>query len=95
MPCLLALLALGAPRLVIVLVVLGSDWLGSAYQTRLWPFLGFLFLPLTTLAYAWTVHHGGGPPSGTGWIPVGVALLVDLGLVRLSRRGGGRARERR
>lgn len=95
MPCLLALLALGAPRLVIVLVVLASDWLGSAYQTRLWPFLGFLLLPLTTLAYAWTVHHGGGPPAGAGWVPVGLAALFDLGLVRLSRRGKERAHDER
>jgi hypothetical protein len=37
----------------IILVVIFSDYIGRAYQTALWPFIGFLIMPLTTLAYAW------------------------------------------
>jgi hypothetical protein len=52
MPCLVTLIALFAPRLAIVLLVVFGDWLGTAFETRIVPFLGFVFLPLTTLAYA-------------------------------------------
>ena len=45
------------PRLVIVLVVIFSDYIGRAYEGFLWPFLGFLFMPVTTLAYAWAVYR--------------------------------------
>src|SRR5678816_3171504 len=40
MPCLLGCLALLFPRVVIVLVVIFSDYIGQAYQTILWPLLG-------------------------------------------------------
>lgn len=85
MQCLLALVALAAPRLVIVLVVVFSDWLGSAYETRIWPFLGFLFMPVTTLAYAWSIHAYGGV-DGAGLVAVIVAVLLDFGLIGSSRR---------
>ena len=58
-PILLGCLALGAPRLVLFLVWLLSDYLGRAYASNFWPFLGFLFLPLTTLAYAWAKNSSG------------------------------------
>lgn len=91
MPCLVALLALSAPRLTIVLLVIFSDWIGGAYQTVFWPFLGFLFLPYTTLAYALAIHQAGSVTGG--WLMlVVIAVVVDLG----STGGGGRsARSRR
>jgi hypothetical protein len=89
-PCLLGCLAISAPRIVILLVWLASDYF-SVYQTRIWPFLGFLFLPLTTLAYAFAMRYG-----DMQWTPIGVAalvtaVLVDLGLFKSSsrRRGNG------
>ncbi len=88
MPCCLALIALAAPRLAIVLLVLFSDYLGTAFQSWLVPFLGFLFLPLTTLAYAWAVHSSGSV-EGIGLALVVLAALIDLGVV------GGSARSRR
>lgn len=81
MGCLLAFLALFMPRVVLVLIFLFSNYLGQAYQTLLWPLLGFLFMPLTTLAYAWAWHFGGGNVSGLGLFIVILAVLVDLGLL--------------
>ena len=52
MPCFVGCLALAMPRLTILLVVLLSDYIGRAYESLLWPILGFFFMPLTTLAYA-------------------------------------------
>jgi hypothetical protein len=91
MPCLLGCLALFVPRLVIVLVWIFSDFLGRAYETRLWPFLGFFFLPLTTLTYAFIINAGG---SVSGWYLAlfVLAVLSDLGLIGDS---GKRARAAR
>jgi hypothetical protein len=89
MPCILGCIALVAPRLTIVLVVVFSDYIGRAYETTLWPFVGFLFMPLTTLAYAWAINSHGSV-SGIYLVVVVVAALMDLGTV-----GGGGARARR
>ena len=88
MPCCLALIALVAPRLAIFLVFLFSDYLGTAYETWIVPFLGFLFLPLTTLAYAWAINTRGSV-QGFALVVVIVAVLIDLGIV------GGSAHRRR
>lgn len=90
MGCLLAVLALFMPRLVIVLVFLFSNWLGAAYQTTIWPVLGFFFMPLTTLAYAAAWHMGGGSVSGLGIVIIVIAVLIDLGLMG----GSATARQR-
>ena len=85
MPCLLGCLAISAPRLVILVVWLASDYF-AVYRTPIWPVLGFLFLPLTTLAYAFAMHYG-----DMQWTPIGVAalvtaVLVDLGLFKTTSR---------
>jgi len=89
--CLLAILSLFTPRLVLVLVWLfGGNYLPAAYTTWIWPVLGFIFMPLTTLAYAFAWHQSGGAING-GWIVlVVVAVLIDLGLL-----GGGAKSARR
>lgn len=79
MPCLIALLALIAPRLTIIGVFIFSDYLGRAYETWIWPLLGFFFLPLTTLAYAWAVNAGG--VEGFRLAVIVLAVLLDLGFV--------------
>ena len=91
MPCLVGCLALSAPRIALFLVWLFSDYVGEAYRTNLVPFLGFVFLPLTTLAYAFAWHQGGGTVGGVGIVIVVVAALIDLGLVG----SGERARRRK
>jgi hypothetical protein len=83
MPCLVALLALVFPRVAIILVVIFSDYIGTAYQTVIWPLLGFFFMPLTTLAYAWAIHSHGSV-EGIHLVVVIVAVLIDLGIL-----GGG------
>lgn len=91
MPCLLAILALLTPRIVIILMLIFSNYLESAYQTLLWPLLGFLFLPLTTLAYAFGYHQTGGSPTGIYIALIVIAVLIDLG----SFGSGGAATTRR
>jgi hypothetical protein len=81
MPCLIGCLALSMPRLALFLVWAFSDYLRDPYQTFLWPLLGFFFMPLTTLAYAWAWHYGDGSVNGLGLVVVVLAVLSDLGLL--------------
>ena len=75
--------------MAIVLVVIFSDYIGRAYETMLWPLVGFIFMPLTTLAYAWAINSHGSV-AGIHLVVVVVAVLMDLGVV-----GGGAASRRR
>jgi hypothetical protein len=88
MPLLIGCLALAAPRFAIVLVVFFSDYIGRAYESAFWPFIGFLVMPLTTLAYAWAINSRGSV-AGVHLAVVVIAVLMDLGLV------GGSASKRR
>ncbi len=85
MPCLAALLALAAPRVVIVLLVIFTDYIGRAFDSVLWPLLGFFLLPTTTLAWAWATNTRG-EVGGVHAIIVILAVLLDLGVI-----GGGRS----
>ena len=80
MPCLLLLLTLAFPRVAIVLLYLFSTFLERAYNSLLIIILGFLFLPVTTIVYAWVVnsHH---PVQGLYLVAVIVSVLIDLGLL--------------
>lgn len=85
MPCLIGCLWLSLPRLVLLLTWLFTDAIANAYETKVWPFLGFFFLPVTTLAYAF-VHTKGRELDGAGWIVLILAVLVDFGVLGFGRR---------
>lgn len=68
------------PRVAIVLVLIFSDFLQRAYEGLFWPVLGFIFMPLTVLAYAWAVNSNEGSVSGIYLVGVVVAAIMDLGL---------------
>ena len=82
MPCLLVIAILAAPRVVLVLMFLFSQYLERAYHGLLVPLLGFIFLPITTIVYAWIVNSGGlanGGISGINLILIVIAVVIDLG----------------
>ena len=83
MCCILVLLALVGPRVVLVLLWLLTNYLSRAFDTFLWPLLGFLFLPWTTIAYAIAQNEFGGL-NGLGIIVLALGFLVDIGAI-----GGG------
>ncbi len=78
MPCFAVLLALAAPRLLILVLWFLTSWFQGMFALILWPILGFLFLPATLLWYSTVQHWFGG--EWTLWPIVGViiALLIDL-----------------
>ena len=87
--CVLLLLAIIGPRFVIVMLALFSNYLQTAYTGLLIPLLGFLFMPFTTLAYAWAINSTG-EVWGLQLVVVVIAVLLDLGVI-----GGGADRRRR
>jgi len=90
MPCLIILLALAFPRILLLLLFFFTHYLSTAYQSVLVPVLGFLFLPVTTLAYAWhTNSHM--PMEGYNLGLLVLAVIIDVG----SWGGGTLARRSR
>ena len=78
MCCVLTLLVIGGPRVVLVLMFLFSGYLERAYHGLLIPLLGFIFLPLTTIVYAWLVNSHL-PIEGLNLIILVVAVVIDVG----------------
>jgi len=78
MPCILAILALLAPRLVIVLLWLFTGWFHGIFPASLWPILGFIFLPTTLLWYSAVQHWYGGQMTFAAVAGVVIAVLIDL-----------------
>ncbi|MHC4600849.1 MAG: hypothetical protein ACYS47_17800 [Planctomycetota bacterium] len=77
MGCLVTLLALITPRIVMVGIWLTTDWFGRAYETTLWPVLGFIFMPYTSLAYMAAILNNG-RVSGLWILLLIVAIIADL-----------------
>lgn len=86
MPCLIVLLALLIPRVLMVFIYFLTNWFSLAYQTWIWPLLGFLFMPYTTLAYMAAMLNNNGSVSGLWLVLAILAVVVDLGHVGLGRR---------
>jgi len=65
------------PRFALALVWIFGNRVEAAFSTWVWPLLGLLFAPWTTLAYVivWGPIHG---VSGAGWLLVGFGVLLDL-----------------
>jgi hypothetical protein len=96
MGCILVVIALAVPRLLMVGLFLLTDWFGQAFETTLWPVLGFLFMPYTTLAYMAAMFHNDHSVSGAWLVLVIVAVLVDMGHWGGGHRGvTGRSRRKR
>ncbi len=78
MGCFLTGVALLAPRILMFFILLLTDWFSAAFETALWPVLGFLFMPYTTLAWMAAQLRGGGV-SGGWLVLVIIAVVADLG----------------
>jgi len=89
MPCILVLLVLAFPRLILVLMALFSNYLDRAYHGLIVPLLGFIFLPLTTIVYAWLLNSHR-PLEGANLLILVVAVIIDAGGL-----GGGEWHRRR
>ena len=98
MPCLIGCIAASFPRVALFLVWLfGNHYFERAFGSWLLPLLGFFFLPLTTLAFAFGMNSLGtrGELGPLGWLLVIVALAGDLGLWGGGAHGARAFRSRR
>jgi hypothetical protein len=89
MGCLILIVFLAFPRLALALLFFFTNYIERAYHGLLIPLLGFIFLPLTTLVYAWMINTHQ-PIAGLNLILLIVAVVIDLGSIGhgASRRRG-------
>ncbi len=88
MPCCLIVAVLAFPRIVLLCMFLFSSYLERAYHGLILPILGFIFLPLTNITYAWLMNTHR-PIEGLNLLILIVAVVVDAGGL-----GGGAFRRR-
>ena len=88
MCCFFATLFFFGPRLAFLiywLVPAGRLRIFATFNTWVWPFLGLIFLPWTTLMYV--IVYGFNGIVGFDWVWLGLAFLADI-----SAYGAGAAR---
>ena len=76
--CCLALIAgFIGPRVALFIWWVFGSKVDAAFDSWVWPLLGLVFLPWTTLAYviAWGPLEG---VSGLGWLLVAIGLAGDI-----------------
>lgn len=77
MGCLYLILALISPRLLLAILWIFTPYVQPrAFDFFLWPLLGLIFLPWTTLAAIWGLNTGFGLFQIAAVV---IGLLVDLG----------------
>ena len=79
MCCLATLIAVLGPRIGILIWWIADQarW-NLAFDTFIWPLLGFIFLPFTTLLYVLLFTAGPGI-EGLDWLWLAGAVFLDLG----------------
>ena len=77
MCCFVLLLVALGPRFGIIAMWLFGDRVDAAFDSWLWPLLGLLVAPWTTLMYLLTWSAVGGV-SGGDWIFVGLGVVLDV-----------------
>jgi len=75
--CLLALAASVAPRLVFLFMWIFGTRINLVFDTWIWPLLGVIFIPYTTIMYVlvWQVGVG---IQGWDWLWIGLGLMLDI-----------------
>lgn len=73
MPFLIMIAGLVAPRVVIAVLWFFTTWFTGVFETRGWPILGFLIVPLTVLWYSVVVNWFSGAWT---WWQIGILVLT-------------------
>lgn len=75
--CLLAMAAAFAPRVVLVIMWIAGPRVNAAFDTFIFPLLGLIFLPYTTIMYVlvWNPVTG---VHGWDWLWIGLGVWLDV-----------------
>lgn len=81
---------------MIVVWLASPGYLEEAVRPSYWLILGFLFLPTTTLAFAYASNslQPAGEVPALGWLLIAIAMLIDLGLFGNGARSSRKRRKR-
>jgi len=82
----LLILAFFIPRISMILLWFFTDWFDGVFKSMLWPILGFIFLPATTLWYTVVYNWFDNSWSIIPIIGLIVCLLIDLSPASKRRR---------
>jgi hypothetical protein len=78
MGCLIALLALFTPRIALLIMWIWTPYVSRAFHGGfIWPFLGLVFLPFTTIIYS-AVYVPGTGVTGVRWLWVALGVVLDI-----------------
>ena len=78
MGCLIFILAAFAPRIALLIVWIFTPYVSRAFHGGfIWPFLGLLILPFTTLIYS-LVYVPGIWVTGWRWACVVLGVILDI-----------------
>jgi len=86
------LLGLLFPRIAIIVLYQATTWFPLTFDNIFLPLLGLLIAPMTLLCYAVVLNYFGGEWSIVTLIALGIAVLLDLGMIRGFLRARNRAR---
>jgi hypothetical protein len=79
MCCFVTALLLAGPRLaILVWWIYTPIYITTLFQSWIWPLLGWVFLPWTTLMYMTVANPGGGGIIGFDWIILGLGVFADM-----------------
>lgn len=77
MGCIFALFAGFAPRLALLFLWIFTPYVDRAFTSFIWPLLGLIFLPFTTLVYS-IVYTPAIGVVGARWAWVILAFVIDV-----------------
>ena len=83
MGCLFVLITMLSPRLGIIVLWLFTDYVTRVFDSWIWPLLGLIVLPWTTLMYILVAAPAGGI-TFWGWMMVGLGFILDLSSIAQS-----------
>jgi hypothetical protein len=76
--CLFAMFAATFPRIGLIIIWAFTEWVDIAFDTWVWPLLGLIFLPFTTLMYVLVDVSTVGSINFGGWLLIILSALIDI-----------------
>jgi hypothetical protein len=85
--CIFAVAASFFPRIALLFMWIFTDYVTRAFDGLIWPLLGLIFLPFTTIMFCLVYSPVAGGVVGANWIWVFLGLLLDISSYASGRYG--------